>query len=483
MTIIVNNADLSGKLECIYVIARIGQNFTICCRAESPASMNDSPLWKFENLLETIPIKDPGLALSGQKAIQVEEPDPQVDLILGSPGPALVGESFILPVTIASKGHAVHAGELKINLVDTRGGGLLSPREEEPFSSDNLHVELVDMLCDTLGDQSEAPCDAIQKIQPSFGLISVPSLEVGDSWSCKLKIKWNRPKPIMLYVSLGYCPQSDEPSLQKVHVHKSLQIEGKTAVAINHRYLLPFRQDPLLLSKLKSVSEAEQMPSLALNEITMLIVSVKNCSEVPLRLLSMCIEPEEKTNGCIIRAEQEELREGVIHMPGEEFRKVFTIFPKVKSDRLKMGSVSLRWERDLKVGNGSQVTKHKLGDMNVELPLLVVSLECPPHAILGNPFLCSVKIQNQTEMLQEMKCSISDSQSFVLSGPHSDTILVLPRSAHVLTYMLVPLGLGSLQLPRVTVTSVRYSAGLQPSTASSVVFVYPAKPHLNPTRT
>lgn len=479
-----DNADQSGKLECIYVIARIGPNFTICCRAESPASMNDLPLWKFENLLETIPIKDPGLAFSGQKAIQVEEPDPQVDLILGSSGPALVGESFILPVTVASKGHAVYSGELKINLVDTRGGGLLSPREEEPFSADNLHVELIDILCDVPQAQSEAPSDNIQKIQPSFGLISVPSLDVGDLWSCKLKIKWNRPKPIMLYVSLGYFPQSGEPSLQKVHVHKSLQIEGKTAVTISHRYMLPFRQDPLLLSKMKSASEPDLIPSLALNELTMLIISVKNCSEVPLRLLSISIEMEENNGACTIQPQHEEFREPVVHVPGEEFKKVFTVFPNVNSDKLKIGTVSLRWERDSGVGDHlhsyttvSQVTKHRLPDVNVELPLLVVSLECPPHAILGSPFIYSVKIRNQTEMLQEIKCSISDSQSFVSSGPHSDTILVLPRSAQVLSYMLVPLGLGSLQLPRVTVTSVRYSAGLQPSTASSIVFVYPAKPH------
>ncbi|KAK4440413.1 Trafficking protein particle complex subunit [Sesamum alatum] len=477
-------SDHSGKLECIYVIARIGPHFTICCRAESPASMNDLPLWKFENLVETIPTKDPGLAFSGQKAIQVEEPDPQVDLILGSSGPALVGESFILPVTVSSKGHAVYSGELKINLVDTRGGGLLSPREEEPFSADNLHVELVDISCHVPEDQTEAPPDNIQKIQPSFGLISVPSLDVGESWSCKLKIKWNRPKPIMLYASLGYYHQSGEPNLQKVHVHKSLQIEGKTAVTISHRYLLPFRQDPLLLSKVKSVSEPDQIPSLALNDLTMLIVSAKNCSEVPLRLLSVSIEKEEDNDACAVQPQHEEFRDPVVHVPGEEFKKVFTVIPKLNCTRLKIGTVCLRWQRDSRVeeqydscDNASQVTKHRLPDVNIELPPLVVSLECPPHATLGNPFAYSVKIHNQTEFLQEIKFSIADSQSFVLSGPHNDTIFVLPRSTHVLSYMLVPLGLGSLQLPRVTVTSVRYSAGLHTSPASSIVFVYPSKPH------
>ncbi|XP_051113340.1 uncharacterized protein LOC127239296 isoform X2 [Andrographis paniculata] len=478
-------SDQSGKLECIYVISRIGPHFTICCRAESPASMNDLPLWKFENVVETIPTKDPSLAFSGQKAIQVEEPDPQVDLILGSSGPALVGESFILPVTIASKGHAVHSGELKINLVDTRGGGLLSPREEEPFSADNLHVELVEISCPVPENPSEASSDNIQKIQPSFGLISVPSLEVGDSWSCNLKIKWNRPKPIMLYISLGYYPEKGESSLQKVHVHQSLQIEGKTAITINHRFMLPFRRDPLLPSKINSVSEADQLPSLALNELSVLVVSAKNCSEVPLRLLSMSIE-KENDDACDIHPQHEALSETAVHVPGEEFKKVFTVIPRLSCGKLKIGTVILRWQRDSRskeekfVSSGTvtaaEITKYRLPDVTVELPLLVVSLECPPHAVLGNPFTFQVKINNQTELLQEIKFSLADSQSFVSSGPNSDTTFVLPRSEHVLSYMLVPLGLGSLQLPRVSVTSVRYSAGLQASNASSIVFVYPSKP-------
>ena len=47
------------------------------------------------------------LAFSGQRATQVEEPDSQVDLNLGSSGPAFVGESFMVPVTVTSKGHCL----------------------------------------------------------------------------------------------------------------------------------------------------------------------------------------------------------------------------------------------------------------------------------------------------------------------------------------------------------------------------------------
>lgn len=481
-------SEQSGKLECIYVIARIRAHVSICCRAESPASMNDLPLWKFEDRVETFPTKDPALSFSGQKATQVEEADPQVDLKLGSSGPALVGESFIVPVTVTSKGHAIHSGELKINLVDTRGGGLLSPREEEPFSTDTLHVELLGI---SEQDESQIATDNIRKIQHSFGLISVPFLNDGDSWSCELEIRWHLPKPVMLYVSLGYSSHSSEPAAPKVHVHKNLQIEGKIAVVINHRYMLPFRRDPLLLSTIKQVVDSDQMPSLPLNETSMLIASAKNCTEVPLQLLSMTIEVEHDgmEKSCTVRDGCQNLVDPTLLVPGEEFKKVFSITPEVNLPKLKMGTVCLRWRREFESGEQSGscttasevITKHRLPDVNVELPPLVMSLECPPHTILGNPFTYFVRINNQTQLLQEIKFSLADSQSFVLSGPHDDTVFVLPKSERVLSYKLVPLASGSQQLPRVTVTSMRYLAGFQPSIAASSIFVFPSKPHFEMT--
>ncbi|KAK1361901.1 Trafficking protein particle complex subunit 11 [Heracleum sosnowskyi] len=455
-------SEQSGKLECIYVIARIGAHFSICCRAESPASMNDLPLWKFEDRVESSPTKDRALSFSGQKATQVEEADPQVDLNLGSSGPALVGESFIVPVTVASKGHAVYSGEIKINLVDTRVGGLMSPREEEPFSADALHVELLGISGQ---DESQIDNDTIRKIQHSFGLITVPFLNDGDLWSFNIEIRWHRPKPVMLYVSLSYSPQSIEPAAPKVHVHKNMEIEGKTAVEINHRYMLPFRRDPLLLSTIKQV-DSDQLTSLPMNETSMLIAIAKNCTEVPLQVLSMTIEVEndEMAKLCTVQEGCQELVDPALLVPAEEFKKVFTITPELNHPKFQMGTVCLRWRRKSKPGEKSDssttapevVTRYRLPDVKVELPPLVVSLECPPHAILGDPFTYFVRIKNLTELLQEIKFSLADSQSFVLCGPHSDTIFVLPKTEKILSYKLVPLVCGFQQLPRVTVTSLRY---------------------------
>ncbi|KAF5204600.1 Trafficking protein particle complex subunit [Thalictrum thalictroides] len=480
-------SELSGKLECVSVIAKLGPYFTIICRAESPASMDDLPLWKFEDHVETLPTKDPGLAFSGQKVIQIEEQDPQIDLVLGATGPALVGESFLVPVTVTSKGHSVYFGELKINLVDARGGGLVSPRETEPFSNDSHHVQLLNILGPDGENESPSGPDNIRSIQHSFGLVSVPLLNFGESWSCNLEIKWQKPKPIMLYVSLGYLPSNHEAKEQKVHVHKSLQIEGKTALGISHHFMFPFRRDPLLLRKVKPIPGSDQTTSLAFKETSILVVSARNCTEVPLHLMSISIDVDDDDTGrsCRVQQGSGSLPSQPLLVPGEEFKQVFSVIPEVCLQTVSVGTVCLRWRRESfleeqicsSITAAGAVTRHKLPDVNVELVPLVLSLECPPYAILGEPFTCYVRIQNKTKLLQEIKYSLADSQSFVLSGSHNDTIFVMPKSEHILGFKLVPLASGSQQLPRVTVTSVRYSTGFQPSLAAATIFIFPSKPH------
>ncbi|KAF6174165.1 hypothetical protein GIB67_033697 [Kingdonia uniflora] len=473
-------SEQSGKLECISVIAKMGPWFTICCRAESPASMDDLPLWKFEDRVEAFPTKDPALAFSGQKVIQVEEPEPQVDLVVGSTGPALVGENFIIPVFIISKGHAIHSGELKINLLDARGGGLVSPREIEPFSKDNHHVQLLSILGPDGQDEAQNDPDNISKVQEAFGLVSVPFVDIGQSWSCKLEIKWHRPKPAMLFVSLGYMPRGDDSNAQKLQVQRNLQIEGRTAVTIAHKFMLPFRRDPLMLKKIKPTVDSDQLVSLALNETSILVITAKNLSEVPLRLMSMSIEVDDDEIGrsCTVGQGGGDPGLDSLLVPGEEFKKVFSIIPEICSPNLGIGTVCLRWRRESAAEEGSTVvTKHKLPNVNVEIAPLVVSLECPPHAILGDPFTFFVRIKNQTLLLQEIKYSLTDSPSFVLAGPHDDTVFILPKSEHILGYKISALASGPQILPRVTLTSVRYSAGINPSSSASTIFVYPSKPH------
>ncbi|KAK1259025.1 hypothetical protein QJS04_geneDACA001450 [Acorus gramineus] len=472
-------SEQSGKLECVSVTAKLGHRFIIHCQIESPASMEDLPLWKFEDRFETFPTKEPSLSFYGQKVIQVEEPDPEVDMILSASGPALVGEIFTVTVTVTSRGHAIHSGELKINLVDSRGG-LISPREMEPSSSDSHHVELLDIV--GLPDENDLQGgESIRKVQQSFGLVSLPPLRVGYSWSCNLEIKWQRPKPIMLYVSLGYSPNATEGNMQKIHVHKSLQIEGKAAVSISHRFMMPFRREPLLLSQIRPTSNPNQLTSIPLNETSILLVSAKNCTEVPLRLISMSIEMdgEDVEHMCTVTCNNGSSPDLSLLVPGEEFKQVFSVTPSINSTKLGIGTVFLKWVRDSKLDQSPDpavISKYRLPDVNVEKPPIVAVLECPPHAIIGVPFTFDVRVRNQTNLLQEIKFSLADSQSFVLSGPHNDSVFILPDSEHFIGYKLVPLASGPQQLPRITITSVRYSAGVCPSISASTVFVFPSEP-------
>jgi hypothetical protein len=392
---------------------------------------------------------------------------------------------------VASKDHAIFSVELKINLVDVKGDGLYSPREEEPFSTDSHHVELLGVTGPEGEEETLVGPDKIKKIQQSFGLVSVPFFKRWRIMVLQIRIKWHRPKPVMLFVSLGYFPDSNESTSQRIHVHKSLQIEGKTAVVFSHQFMLPFRQDPLLLSRrIKPVPGSDQLASLPLNETSILVISAKNCSEVPLLLQSMSIEVDD----CIERpCTLEHSGMDILHpahlVPGEEFKKIFTVIPEVESSCLDLGSLSLRWRRnsemeDLSTSAATQewvLTKHKLPDVKAELPPLVLNLEFPPYAVLGDPLMYSVKIRNQTRLLQEVKFSLGDAQGFVLSGSHSDTVIVLPKSEHALSYKLVPLASGPQQLPQVTMISARYSAAFQPSNAASTVFVFSSKPQFKTT--
>lgn len=513
------NAGLSGKLECLSVIARIGQHSTICCRAESPASREDLPLWKFEDRLETLPMRDGSLSLFGQKVIQVEDPEPLVDVVLSASGPGFVGELFPVSVLVNSKGHAIHAGELKINIVDSKVSSMASPRETASTSLQSYHVEL--LIVQSNGEQLERVTRDEENFQRCSGILAVPFIDVGTSWSTQLFIKWHKPKLVTLFVSLGY------QASQKIHVHKSLQLEGRIPITVSHRYMTPFRRDSLLLENVKNKTSSDLDVSLALNEANVLVVTARNFTEVPLRLISITVE-EEDGSLCSVRqagetyagslsvatadlehyhAEPEAERGSITEsdlsfllMPNETYRQIFSVHPSVTSSALGVGTVCIRWKRDMesmklfsqeKAGDVSHfqpkvtidsstvtTTQVKLSSVRVEKPPLVVSLECPSHALFGAPFTLAWKIQNETTCLQEVRFSLVDSQSFLVSGAHSDTISILPYSSHILSYKLVPLASGLLQLPQVNLTATRYSASFHPPTASTQLFVFPSNPHL-----
>ena len=160
--------------------AHLGRFATIFCQVESPASRVDVLFWKFESQLEMFPMKDGSLAYFGQKIIQVEEPDPLVELTLEPMvGPALMGELYPVDVHVRSKGHAIYAGELKFSIVESSPLPITSsPRTPSP-----VEISFVELF--TTG--------MVPLKRENDGLKMLPGVLIIPAMPSKIYMRWKKP--------------------------------------------------------------------------------------------------------------------------------------------------------------------------------------------------------------------------------------------------------------------------------------------------
>ncbi|CAM6085659.1 unnamed protein product [Calypogeia fissa] len=481
----------SGKLECTAVVARVGPHATLRCQVESPATRDVIPLWIYEPGLYTTPVKDTTLAYFGQKTIQVEEPEALVDVQLKTSGPGLVGEAYPVSLVVVSKGHKLKSGELDAHLGTLPSASSATPRFGAPTpASIRDGMELL------VADSEEQG-----SYMPFSGPLLVPPLEVDQSWSTTMFVRWLEPKSVNLIGLLGYQTEGSSASEEEgkarhiFRVETSVHLECEEALDVSYQYVAPFRKDYLLPSGL-APGQPKPAIALPLNEASALVVTVKNASSVSVRLLSANVL-EKSTEDCTVRKAGSHIDStGVILSSSEVFSQLFHVRPSTAST-LDIGTIELSWQRaeaseaanqsDMPEGSLSSagrfpsplVRYFPMSPVLVEAPPLVVTFDCPPYGLLGVPFMCSIKVQNGTDNLQEVSFSVFDTQSFIFAGAHSDTLAILPKCTHTLSYKLVPIAAGMQQLPQVRFTSTRYSAGFQPSPLSTQLFIYPNAPHVN----
>lgn len=444
---------------------------------------------------------------------QVEEPEALVELSLEAPVPGLVGEAFPVHITIHSTGHFIQAGDLEVyfspsgitegNLSSASPSTLTSPAQAEL------------LIC---GYDSEGQDDFVK----FTGLVEVPAVNIGDSWSTVIYVRWLEPKKITLMTTFVYQTTEEGRSGYQYRLHKSKEIDCVEALAIQHHYMAPFRRDALLLGSLETDHTGGHVPAaaLALKESSIIVVTLKNTCPIPLSISRIGVTEEDESK-CLVRmsgckeppgamtsqssratgssddSQIEAESIGVTLAPEELFTQLFWVHPLVTSNSLLVGTVSVRWQREvssLSIAHfSSEVSLQQwksrvnpvyrqlqLSRIMVESPPLVITLDCPPHAVLGRPFAMSIKVQNMTSTLQEIAFAVVDSTSFIFSGAHSDTVSILPKATHCLSYRLIPISSGMQQLPRVRITSTWYSAGFQPSSLSTQLFVFPSTPTLDP---
>ncbi|CAI7888081.1 unnamed protein product [Closterium sp. NIES-54] len=107
-------------------------------------------------------------------------------------------------------------------------------------------------------------------------------------------------------------------------------------------------------------------------------------------------------------------------------------------------------------------------------PILVASLRLPPFTIVGSPFSFSIRLSNCTTSLQEVVYQLQDAPGFVFAGQHSGSVTVLPRASLRISFRLVAVASGMLQLPLIRLLAPRPAAKLYPCLHTSRLFVFPS---------
>ncbi|PRW58338.1 hypothetical protein C2E21_2711 [Chlorella sorokiniana] len=89
-------------------------------------------------------------------------------------------------------------------------------------------------------------------------------------------------------------------------------------------------------------------------------------------------------------------------------------------------------------------------------PLLTAELRYPPAATAGQAAALELLLSNGGATNQEVAVSVGDPHGFLLSGPKSTMVQLLPRSATTVTWHAAPYHIGLLPLPDITVTSAQH---------------------------
>ncbi|XP_024534781.1 trafficking protein particle complex subunit 11, partial [Selaginella moellendorffii] len=408
----------SGKLECLFAVARLGRNTTVRCQVESPASREPDPFWQFEPALESYPVKDKNLAFLGQKVVQVEEVEPKVDIEIDSGGTGLLGETVLVRIHIRSRGHAIDAGELQVSVTEVASNDAFSPKTPSTGSS---------AACAKIFVPARLKDGSGETLLWEFqGSMKIPYVEADGSWSTSTYLRFTEAKPVSFFVTLGYQIQfGTNDDTHKLWSHKHVDLQCEEALRINCRYMVPFQRDAFLPGSV----ERSAGTVLPFDESSTMVLTARNICSVPLLISPVQVEEKNARTCQVRRMEGSRLRnsaisqssEGTKLLPGEVFNQILSIRPLAVSSSLDIGTVALRWEREQQrqepevvevsgideimaspsstdatgILQSSVTTRLALPVIAVEKAPVVVSLQYPPYGLLGTPFTLSFRIQNR----------------------------------------------------------------------------------------
>jgi len=151
--------------------------------------------------------------------------------------------------------------------------------------------------------------------------------------------------------------------------------------------------------------------------------------------------------------EMTELREGFLFE--ENFTAVVphrNLFTQYETETVHLGKLHLYWRRW-----GHEVVNETIFELsNVTVGKSFMSLECvlPPFGVLRTPSSINFELTNKTNEVQEYALTMEPSDAFMFSGPKHLRLKVFPRDTCRVHYMLYPLLVGSLILPKLKILPI-----------------------------
>lgn len=108
-------------------------------------------------------------------------------------------------------------------------------------------------------------------------------------------------------------------------------------------------------------------------------------------------------------------------------------------------------------------------------PLLSASVLFPPCVAAGQPASLQLLLHNTAPTAQEVAVAVGDPHGFLLAGPKSTVVQLLPHSNSSVTWQVVPYHLGHLHLPEITASAAQLGQHVEVTRGCAMLVVRPTE--------
>lgn len=326
--------------------------------------------------------------------------------------------------------------------------------------------------------ENEKPSTNVQVLTNSGDVIQGGKILVGDvplngQWSGSICLRWTGEcPPAALHASVtakrtgARMTEMFRDKPRTAPVLNVVQLTCDDPFTVRRAYLPAYRHSPLVFQQEK----CSKSPPLGV-----LLATLHVGGPVELSLDGVQSNDSNDPSNELAIARTQTRVDATLH-DGDAFLHVIPI----RGQQHGEDSVRVLWHRTH--GDSSSkddvpnviLNEYRLPNVTGSKPPLVVELVCPPKLFVGEPFTYEVRVTNTTTANHDIKIAVTDSTGFVFSGLKCTTVYLPPLAHSSLYLLLVPVGVGSMTLPELSLSAARLSAKFVPPIEARRVYVRPA---------